>query len=279
MRGEFVEVQGVRLYYFAAGTRGAGEPIVFIHGFPASSHLWRDVVPFLPAGHRIVVVDQLGFGRSDRPATNGPSADLTADGHADRLLAFLDDLRIDRACLVGHGMGGAVAQSLAVRHPARVSRLALLDSTAFDYWPRGAASFARALARTPIARHLGAPLLAGLAHLSLLDGFAHRDDGRRSVDQFLRAFTTRLGVDALVAQLRAMRDPGVAAISARLSELRIPTAVLWGELDPWLPVRLGEQLREAIPGATLDVIPGARHFTPEDAPERVARAIEALLQR
>src|ERR671917_498738 len=56
-----------RVYYYAAGTRGTGEPLVFIHGFPTSSHLWRDVVPLLPDGHRAIVIDLLGYGRSDRP--------------------------------------------------------------------------------------------------------------------------------------------------------------------------------------------------------------------
>ena len=67
MRGEFVDVGGARLYYYAAGSRGAGEPIVLIHGFPTSSHLWRDVVPLLPTGRRVVVLDLLGYGRSDPP--------------------------------------------------------------------------------------------------------------------------------------------------------------------------------------------------------------------
>src|SRR5436190_23400295 len=62
MRGEFVDVGGVRLYYYAAGTRGVGEPVVFLHGFPASGHLWSDVVPLVPVGHRVVVVDVLGYG-------------------------------------------------------------------------------------------------------------------------------------------------------------------------------------------------------------------------
>ena len=66
MRGEFVDVGGVRLYYFAAGTRGEGEPIIFLHGFPTSSHLWSSVVTLVPKGHRVVVVDLLGYGRSDR---------------------------------------------------------------------------------------------------------------------------------------------------------------------------------------------------------------------
>lgn len=275
MRGEFVDLKGCRLYYFAAGTRGAGEPVVFLHGFPASSHLWSEVVRGIPAGHRLVVADLLGFGRSDRP----DRTPLTVAAHADRALQLMDDLRIERACIVGHSMGGAVAQQLAIFAPHRVSRLALVNSMAFDAWPRGAARFARAVAGTPLGTMLGAPLLAGLSHTSLLRGFADREAGRHSLDFYLRAFTTRLGVDALVAQLRAMRDNEVAALGARLGEIRVPTAVIWGADDPWLPVAIGERLRDAIPGATLEVIPGARHFTPNDMPERVAAAVGALLAR
>ena len=275
MRGEFVDLEGCRLYYFAAGTRGVGEPVVFIHGFPTASHLWSEVARDMPAGHRLVLVDLLGFGRSDRPA----NAPLTAAAHADRVLKLMDDLRIDAACIVGHGMGGAVAQQLAVHAPARVTRLALVNSTAFDTWPRGAARVARVVAGTSLGRLLGAPLLAGLAHTSLLHGFADREVGRHELDHYLRAFTTRLGVDALVAQFRALRDDGVSALGARLCDVRVPTAVIWGADDPWLPVTLGERLRNAIPGATLEVIPGARHFTPHDAPERVAAALGALLRR
>src|SRR5438128_3077923 len=117
MRGEFLDVDGVRLYYYAAGSRGAGEPIVLLHGFPTSGHLWRDVVPLLPSGHRVVVADMLGFGRSD-PAQATP-VDISA--HAARTIAVLDELGIDRACFAGHELGGGVAQSLAIEWPHRVS--------------------------------------------------------------------------------------------------------------------------------------------------------------
>ena len=222
-----------------------------------------------------MVVDLLGFGRSDRPTNSS----LTAGAHAERVLKLMDDLRIETACVVGHGMGGAVAQQLAVHAATRVTRLALVNSTAFDAWPRGAARLARAVAGTPLARVLGAALLAGLAHPSLLRGFADREEGRHALDHYLRAFTTRLGTDALIAQLRAMRDDRVATLGERLGEINAPTAVIWGANDPWLPVALGERLRDAIPGATLEVIPGARHFTPNDAPERVAAAVGSLLAR
>src|SRR5438045_7321115 len=131
MRGEFVDVGGVRLYYYAGGTRGVGEPVVFLHGFPTSGHLWSDVVPLVPVGHRVVVVDMLGYGRSDRPL--GRPVGIRA--HADRVIELMDALGINYACVVGHDIGGGIAQWLAVRHPQRVSRLCLVDSVAFGDWP------------------------------------------------------------------------------------------------------------------------------------------------
>src|SRR5436853_6050757 len=110
MRGEFLDINGVRLYYYAAGSRGAGEPIVLLHGFPTSSHLWSNVVPLLPAGHRVVVLDLLGFGRSDPPASHS----VNLRGHAERLIAVLDHLGINFACIAGHDVGGGIAQVLAV---------------------------------------------------------------------------------------------------------------------------------------------------------------------
>jgi pimeloyl-ACP methyl ester carboxylesterase len=277
MRGEFVDVAGSRVYYYAAGTRGAGEPVVFIHGFPASSHLWRDVVRQMPTGHRLVVLDLLGFGRSDRPAD---ASDLTAVAHAERVHALMDELQIERTCVVGHAMGGGVAQALALRWPERVSRLGLVNSVALDAWPRRAARLARTLCAAPrIGRVLGAPLLAGLVHGSLLAGFAEKERARHSLDQYLNAFTARLGVDVLAVQLRAMRDETVASLGARLGTIHQPTSIVWGAADPFLSSDVGERLRDAIPGASLELIPDARHFLPEDAPDRVAAAIGALLRR
>src|SRR5688500_13429012 len=109
MRGEFLDVNVVRRYYYAAGSRGAGEPIVLLHGFPASGHLWNRVVPLAPSGHRLLVLALLGYGRSD-PAH---SAGIDRRAHADRLVSVLDLLGINFACLVGHDLGGGIAQCVA----------------------------------------------------------------------------------------------------------------------------------------------------------------------
>lgn len=306
MRGEFVDLGGQRLYYFAAGTRGVGEPVLFLHGFPGTSHLWHRVVPLIPDGHRLIVVDQFGSGRSDglsgsalrtaatsalsrahapaagalsRADTPAAGALLTANAHADRALALLDELRVDHACVVGHGSGAAVALDLALRAPQRVSRLCLINAVTADAWLSGAARLARALAHTPFAGHAGAGLLAGLVHGPALRGFADSENGRHALDHFLLPYTQRLGVETLAAQLRAMRDPTLSSQAARLSTLQLPTTIVWGAQDPWLPLRQAATLRTAIPNAELDVVDGARHMTPIDAPERVATAIVALLRR
>lgn len=271
MRGEFVDVGGTRVYYYAAGTRGAGEPVLLLHGFPMSSRLWHAVVRGFPDGHRLVVCDLPGFGRSDPPPA-GDVADL-----ARITLGLLDDLRIPQACIVGHGLGGAVAQALAVAAPARVSRVALISSDGGGARPRGVARLARAL--LPLARHAPAGFLAGLVQGSVLRGFADRERSRLTLDTCLQPFTTATGRDLLARHLRTLGRDATAELTAGFATLGIPTAILWGARDPFHPVAHAHRLHAAIPGSTLEIVPGARHFVPEDAPERVLECVRSLLGR
>jgi len=273
MRGEFLDVDGARIYYYAAGTRGAGEPVVLVHGFPTSGHLWTGVVPLLPEGHRVVVTDLLGFGRSDPPGSHA----VDIRGHADRLVKVLDQLGINFACVVGHDVGGGIAQCLAVRHPQRVSRLCLIDSVAFDAWPAREVKLARAM--LPLTRHLPPSWILSVVRADLLRGYADQDRGTHAIDLYLRAFAGPGGRDALVTHLTALDSAETQAIAPRLRNVVCPTALLWGDHDPFLPVEVGQRLADSIPGATIDVIAGARHFVPEESPSQVAAAVAKLLAR
>lgn len=273
MRGEFLDLADARLYYYAAGTRGAGDPVLFLHGFPTSGHLWSDVVPLIPAGHRLVILDLLGYGRSDRPLKR--RVDIRA--HATRTIAVMDELRITKACIVGHGLGGGIAQSLAVHHPDRVSHLCLVDSVAFGEWPTLEARNVRAL--LPIIRLLPPGVLTSVLKRDLLRGYSNHDHAAHSVDQYLRQFSSPDGRAALVAHVRALSSGETRDIAPRLASITAPTAIVWGQQDRVTPLRVGKKLAAMIPDATLDVIPGARHFTPEEAPRQVADAIGRLLQR
>ena len=273
MRGEFIDLEGARLYCYAAGTPGGGEPVVFLHGFPTSSHLWAGVVPLLPGGRRLIVVDLLGYGRSDRPA----GRDVSIPGHGTRTVALLDALGINYACLVGHDVGGGVAQWLAVHAPTRVSKLCLVNSVGFDCWPARDVKLARAT--LPLTRYLPPLWMLTVLRTDLLRGYTDRARGIHSVEQYVRPFASADGRDAFVAHMEALDSRDTTALAARLKNVVAPTAILCGAHDPFLSSVIGQRLRAAIPGATLDVVPDARHFLPEESPERVAAAITTLLAR
>jgi pimeloyl-ACP methyl ester carboxylesterase len=271
MRGEFVEVGGARLYYYAAGTRGGGEPVVFLHGFPTSSHLWNHVVPLVPPGHRIVVADLLGFGRSDPPE----GRDLSVRGHGQRTVGLLDALGIARAVLVGHDMGGGISLDVALQAPARVSRLCLVNPTAVDAHPEAVPQLGRSLAS--VLRYMPSFVATSTLRSRLRRGYVSTTRGSHSIDQYLRPFTSANGQHALRSHLGAQRHAGGEHATA--GQIMIPAAVLWGAEDPFLRSTVGERLRTSIPGATMEMIPGARHFLPEEDPQVVARVLADLLRR
>jgi pimeloyl-ACP methyl ester carboxylesterase len=272
MRGEFIDVGGRRLYYYAAGTRGAGNPIVLVHGYPTSSHLWDKLVPLLPSGYRVVVMDLLGFGRSDPPG----NADLSIHGHARRLIGLMDALGIQRATLVGHQMGGVIAQALASGWPARVDRLALLHSMGFDATVTGTLAAARAV--LPLMRLLPARTWLGLVRREMERWYADPYRGRHSIDQYLRPFQ-RGGHRWLIRQLASLDPRETEAIATSLTGVRQPVSILAGSDDPAIPATVAARLQRALPQATLDFVDEVRHFSPEEAPERVARTIDQLLVR
>lgn len=273
MRGEFIDLDGARLYYYAAGSRGAGEPVVFLHGFATSGHLWRDVVSLLPSGRRFVVLDMLGHGRSDPPG----DYPLTLEAHAGRLVALLDALGISSACLVGHGVGGGVAQWLSVHQPQRVSSLALVASVAFDRWATRDVRLARAA--LPLTRQLPPAWLLSMVRAEMERGYVDAARAHHAIDRYSRPFASDAGRDALVRHIAALDTEETRTLGAHLGTIAVPTTVVWGENDPFLPVALGRRLADAIPDATLDVVTGGRHFLPEEAPRQVADSLAALFAR
>ncbi len=273
MRGEFLDVGGARLYYYAAGPRGSGPPVILLHGFPTSSHLWTAVASALAEHHRVVVLDMLGFGRSDRPGTNA----VSVRAHAGRVIELLDLLRIERACVVGHDVGGGVAQLLAARWPTRISHLALVNSVAFDCWPTSEMKLARAT--LPLTRQLPPTWILSAVRRDLLRGYVEQERGAHSLDMYLRPFTSTEGRDALMAHLAQLDNADTVDAAARHRAIVAPTAIVWGDEDPWFAASIGERLQRSIPGSTLHVIPDVRHFVPEEAPQKVAGVVSDLLTR
>jgi pimeloyl-ACP methyl ester carboxylesterase len=284
VRGEFVDLAGVRLYCYAAGSRGRGAPIVLVHDVFASSHVWHDFVPRLPDGHRVLVVDLAGHGRSDPPlALAAGQASLRA--HGARLGVLLDLLHVGEAVFVGHGMGAAIVAAHAARWPDRIAALALVAPLLLGAPPPQPL---RRLARlTPLWRRLPAAWLASSLHAAIVRGYGLRELGHRSTDLVLRPVrgSEAAGRDAACAQLAALTQPDapltaddLAQLGRTLADRGVPIRLIGGANDPWLTTpRLVEAARHlAAPPPT--VIPHARHALVEEHPDAVLAALTPLLR-
>jgi haloalkane dehalogenase len=101
---------------------GTGPPVVFLHGNPTSSHLWRDVLPRIAAGRRLIALDLIGMGASGKP-----DIDYTLPEHIDHVDAFLDALGLDEIVFVAHDWGAAICLELLRRHPDRIAGIAVME--------------------------------------------------------------------------------------------------------------------------------------------------------
>ncbi len=282
MRGEFIDLGGVRLYCYAFGSRGAGDPIVLVHGAFTSSHLWQDLLPRLPKGHRVLVLDLLGHGRSDPPA----DASMTVGAHADRLAALLDVLGVQRASIVGHGMGAAIAACVAHRRPEQVGGLVLVNPSMLGRERRDTRVFGR-LARlallVPLWRRLAPAWLASTLHSALLPAFAQRSNGAHSLDLYLKHFRSRDGRDAACAQLRGFGGSSADSPSALAAgALRCPVALVLGDADPFMSSDRADRLLAALEEATTAQAVSHRlgsvaHMVPEEAPDGLGQIVCALV--
>jgi pimeloyl-ACP methyl ester carboxylesterase len=273
LRGEFLDTGGVRLYYYASGRRGPEPPVVLLHGFATSSHLWSGVVPILTARRRVIALDLLGHGRSDRPGKHP----VNLRGHADRVIQLLDLLQVERACVVGHDVGGGVAQLMAVRAPQRVAALCLVSSIGYRDWPPSELRIARAV--LPVTRSLPADWLVALLRRDMQRGFAEPERAARSMDIYLRPFSGPEGRDTLLEHLVQLDPADTMSLAQHLGDISVPTAVVWGEEDPFIRPSTGERLASDIPGATSHSLPAIAHFAPEEAPESVGEILLELLTR
>ena len=234
--------------------------VVFLHGFPASSYLWRNVAPLFAPWMHVVIPDLLGCGDSDQPQ-DAPLDLIAQTGYVRELL---DRLEVQQVAVVGHGFGGGIAQRLAIE--GRATAMVLVDAIAFDGWPSEAAERARdraAAGETGLgASVVRAAFERGVGHPERLT----QDD----LAEYLRPFAGQDGDAACSRFLLGLDGRGLEDAGPALGRLEVPTLVLWGEDDPYLPAELAERLGEAMPMATVALLPGCSHFLPEDAPETIA---------
>lgn len=250
---------------------GEGTPVVFLHGIPTSPRLWRHVVPRVEGARRLAW-EMVGYGAS---IPEGRDRDISVARQAEYLVDWMDAVGLERAVLVGHDLGGGVAQIAAVRHPERVRGLVLTNAISYDSWPIPMVKAMRALG--PALEHLPDAAFRPMYGAFLRQG---HDDDRRAEESVAAHWPYYEAADgaaaAFIRQTRSLDVRDTLAIADALPGLELPARLVWGAADPFQKIGYGYRLAYDLK-ASLDRIEGGLHFTPEDHPERIAAAVNDLL--
>ncbi|MGN6669299.1 MAG: alpha/beta fold hydrolase [Trinickia sp.] len=253
------------------GVMGTGDPIVFVHGTPFSSQVWRRIVPIAARFRRVFYFDLVGYGISEK--RSGQDVSL---GIQNRLLAaLLEHWQLKKPDVVAHDFGGATALRAALLDKCEYRSLLLIDPVAIAPW---GSPFVRHV-RTHETAFAGVP---PYIHEAMVDAYLKGAANYALAADTLRIYSSpwlgEQGQAAFYRQIAQMDQRYTDEVQSRYGELRCPVSILWGEEDQWIPVDRGMELSAMIPGARFTRVPGSGHLMQEDAPEAIVAELMGLLQ-
>ncbi|MEX5549479.1 alpha/beta fold hydrolase [Pseudomonas pergaminensis] len=245
---------------------GQGQPVVLIHGVGLNKEMWGGQVVGLAPHYRVITYDMLGHGASPRPENGTPLL-----GYADQLLELLDHLQLLQATVIGFSMGGLVARAFALHYPERLKSLVVLNSV-FNRSPEQRAGV---IARTAQAAEHGPDANAEAA----LSRWFSREYQAANPAQIAALRQTLAGNDPqgylTTYELFATQDMYRAD---ELGNIKSPTLVATGELDPGSTPQMARQLADQIPGATVAILAEQRHMMPVESPRLVNQLLLDFLE-
>jgi 3-oxoadipate enol-lactonase len=251
-----VLLNGLELAY---DRRGAGTPLVLIHGFPLDHTIWEPVIPLLEKAFDLILPDLRGFGESQTSRTPYLVADLAGD-----VASLLDLLGLEGAMVAGHSMGGYVALAFAHAFAGRTLGLGLVASQSLPDAPERKAS------RYEEAAHV---LANGVGDVA--ESMSIRLTGDPELQARLKALMLRQRPEGLAGALRAMAER--ADSTPFLPEFNFPVSIVHGQADALVPVERARAVKAAVKKGYLTEVPGAGHMPMMEAPAETAKALRMLV--
>jgi pimeloyl-ACP methyl ester carboxylesterase len=249
----WVTVQNQSIHFLSQGTQGV--PIILVHGSGSTHEIWTPQVRALASIARPVAVDLPGHGRSDSPGRN------SVEAYRDVILGLLDVLHLDRAMIVGHSLGGAIAQAMALSHPDRVVALGLVGTGA----------------RLRVLQTILDGLISDFDKTaSLIVENSHAPN--LSDDMRIRAMAELRACNPVVTQ-GDYSACNAFDVMLRVGEIQAPTIVMCGKQDRMTPPKYSEFLAAQIPGAQWVLVDNAGHNVMIEQPDVVSHALFAFVQK
>ena len=261
-----ITLNGDRVVYRIVGK---GPLLLLVHGMAGSSETWRHVTPALAERYTVLAPDLLGQGASDKPR-----GDYSLGAHANLLRDLMDALGHRRATVVGQSLGGGVVMQFAYQFPERCERLVLVNSGGLG---REVTVLLRMLTVPgfesvfplfcgPRLRDAGALVATWLGRAGIRSTPARQE--------IWRSYASLADAGSRRAFFRSLRDvidlsgQAVSALGRLYRAAQLPTLIVWGAQDPFIPVSHAVAAHEAIPGSRLEIFDGVGHYPHCEAPER-----------
>ncbi|MBE1497264.1 pimeloyl-ACP methyl ester carboxylesterase [Amycolatopsis lexingtonensis] len=249
---------------------GSGPPVVFCHGTPWSSWLWRPFAEALSSDFTVYLWDMPGYGRSSKDAEHPVGFDVQAEAFR----ALLAHWELDRPHVVAHDYGGVVSLRAHLVHGVPYASLLLVDAVAIP--PSGSPFFQLVKEHTDVLARVPPYIHEALVRAYVANA-SHRELREADVDELAAPWLGDEGQPALYRQIAAYDESYLAEIEGLLDRVDLPVHVLWGTEDTWIPIGIGERLAAGIPGAKFTPIPGAGHLVQLDAPVALATELRSWL--
>lgn len=242
--------------YYEAG-RGNGDPVLFLHGIPTNSYLWRHVVDAVAEERHVVAHDMVGYGNSSM--FDGFDRSLRAQERA--LEGLVDSLGLDTVSLVGHDLGGGVYLRYACHNPDGVSKLVLSNSVAYDSWPIQTITD---LGLPESARDNSVEDVQGMLHGLFENTLVADEPDEAFLEGMKKPWASEEGVTSVVRNASATNTSHTTEVDP--SDVTADTLLLWGIRDEFQPIQWAERLERDIASCELVEL-DANHWVPEDRGE------------
>jgi pimeloyl-ACP methyl ester carboxylesterase len=270
---QFVAIQGMQVHLRDEGPRDDPQPIVLLHGTSASLHTWEGWVAALKGQRRVITVDMPGFGLTG-PA---PDGDYHLPRYAAFVVAVLDQLQLKQVVLGGNSLGGEIAWMTAVRHPARVSKLVLVDAGGYPFKTEGM-PIGFKIARIPALKPLMTRLLPrGMIESSVRSVYG--DPGKVTPELIDRYYelTLREGNRESLGQ-RFSQAP-LGAFASEIPQVKQPTLIIWGGQDHLIPPDNAQRFAKDIAGSRLVMFDALGHVPQEEDAAATVAPVQAFLSQ
>jgi epoxide hydrolase 4 len=269
----YVQSAGVQLHYI---DDGSGTAVVFLHGIPESSNAWTDYVELLAgARYHAAAPDLRGYGLSDKPrGVNSYRAELLVEDVA----TVIRSMGSGTASVVGQSWGGLAAWLFAMRHPEMLDRLVILNVPhplhwaqalrTWDFWRRNWQMLFFQLPRVPEAA-LRARDYGALRRSLYRDLGGTRGVDDATIEAYISALRQPGSLRGALNYYRAFLRQNPFRLGWSLEVVHAPVLVMWGEHDRYFPVTLAHPPARWVTDARVEILPGARHWSHRDQPQRV----------